>query len=129
MGFDIGEVRLTSRTVNFSKDMAIDTADPKNAKVTVLLYSMGKTIAPGTGDILEFVYTTSANAAGNTALTFTENLLSDSAANPLQVTPQNGSVTIADAIPGNVNGDSKVDLADAIAALKIAGGMCSNLRM
>jgi len=123
-GFDITEVSLTSRTAAFSRDMEIDKADPKNVKVTVLLYSMGKTVTPGSGDILEFVYTTSANATGNTALTFAINLLSDSGAQPLTVSPQNGSVTISDAIAGDVNGSgSTPDLADAILALRVIAGL------
>jgi len=123
-GFDITEVSLTSRTAAFSRDMEIDKADPKNVKVTVLLYSMGKTVTPGSGDILEFVYTTSANATGNTALTFAINLLSDSGAQPLTVSPQNGSVTISDAIAGDVNGSGGTpDLTDAIVALRVIAGL------
>jgi len=119
------DIRLTSRTTGFSKDIETDAADPKNVKVTVLLYSMDKTktITPGSGDILEFIYTTSANAAGNTSLTFAENILGDSGAQPLSVNPQNGSVTISDAVAGDVNGIGGVDLADAILALKVVAGL------
>jgi len=124
-GFNVTDVRLTSRTGNFSTDMTTDTADPKNVKIKVLLYSMGKTVTPGTGDILAFTYTTSANAAGNIALTFTagKNFLSDSGAQSVNLTTQNGSVTVADVITGNVNSIGGVDLADAIAALQILAGL------
>jgi len=122
MGLSITDVRLTSRTADFSKDMEIDTSDPKNMKVTVLLYSMGKTVTPGSGDILEFVYTTSADAAGNTPLTFVTNLLSDSGAQPLTVSPQNGSLAITAA--GDVNSSgSTPDLTDAILVLRILAGI------
>lgn len=69
---------------------------------------------------------TSANAAGNTALTFTsgKNFLSDLSAQALNLTTQNGSVTIADAIAGDVNGSGgDPNLADTIVALQIVAGL------
>ncbi len=96
IGFSITGAKLTDRAAGFdSPAFQVNSSDPKNVEVTVLLYSMaGKTIAPGTGDILEFGYETVSNAWGSGGLEFREAVLSDNDANPLNTEPVNGTVEI-----------------------------------
>jgi len=96
IGFSITGAKLTDRTASFdSPAFQVNSSDPKNVEVTVLLYSMaGKTIAPGAGDILEFGYETVSSAWGTGDLEFKEVVLSDNDANPLNTEPVNGTVEI-----------------------------------
>ncbi len=96
IGFSITGAKLTDRTAGFdSPAFQVNSSDPKNVEVTVLLYSMaGKTIAPGTGDILEFGYETVSNAWGTGDLEFKEAVLSDNDANSLNTEAVNGTVEI-----------------------------------
>lgn len=96
IGFSITGAKLTDRSAGFdSPAFQVNSSDPKNVEVTVLLYSMaGKTIDPGTGDILEFGYDTVSNAWGTGGLEFKEAVLSDKDANPLNTESVNGTVAI-----------------------------------
>jgi serpin B len=97
IGLDITGVNFTNRVKNYSKSFTKEDSDPENVEILVLFYTMKRdaTILPGTGNILEFDYTTTDTACGTTALTFKELILGDSNGNALSSNAQNGNLIIA----------------------------------
>ncbi len=125
IGFEITEAKLTARSQGFTVSMTPDKTDPENVKVVILLYNMsGGVISAGSGDILELTYNT-VNGSGTTVLSFTETLLSDKNAGQLSVTPENGTASFdgGGLTSGDVNGDGKLDLKDAVYILQVIIGI------
>ena len=97
LGLTITGVQVTNRATGFTSiGSAYATGNAALLGYQVLFYNLSNlTIAPGTGVILTFAYTTAANASGSTALSFTQAILASASAQSLSVTPINGSFTIA----------------------------------
>ena len=112
IGFTVTGVGVTSRTNGYDTAFDVDTSDPTNVEVTVLLYSYGLTISPGSGDILQFDYQTTVDGEGTSPLAFTEALLSDQSASPLPATPQNGEVSFQACEAGDINCDGAINIFD-----------------
>ena len=98
-----------------------DESDPANAEVLVLFYDTSgeAAISPGSGDILEFAYQTGPGTSGTATPVFTEAILADSNAAPLNAVSQPPGL-------GNIDRDRDVDLEDAILALKALAGMAGD---
>lgn len=96
LGLTITGVQVTDRTTGFTSiGSAYATGNAALLGYQVLFYNLSNlTIAPGTGAILTFAYTTTADASGSTALSFTQTILASASAQSLPVTPINGSFTI-----------------------------------
>lgn len=96
LGLTITGVQVTNRTTGFtSTGSTYNTGNASLLGYQVLFYNLSNlTIAPGTGAILTLSYTLAANASGNSALSFTQAILANPAAQALPVTPVDGSLTI-----------------------------------
>ena len=96
LGVTITGVQLTSRTSGFtSTGSAYTTGNNALLGYQVLFYNLSNlTVAPGSGAILTFAYTTTGNKSGSTALSFTQAILASAAAQSLAVSAVNGSLTI-----------------------------------
>ncbi|KPA13601.1 secreted protein containing Cellulosome anchoring protein, cohesin region domain protein [Candidatus Magnetomorum sp. HK-1] len=94
IGLNITGVNLTERTNGYSSPtFQKNDENPEAVEILVLFYSMGTSIQPGSGNILEFTYQTGSNGEGTSSIDFVETLLVDSNANTLQVNAQNGSAS------------------------------------
>ncbi|MCP4346698.1 MAG: choice-of-anchor D domain-containing protein [Desulfobacterales bacterium] len=134
-GFRITGVSRTSRTDSFD-DLVFQTGDdPTNTEVLVMFYSMsGTELSPGSGDILEFTYETANYASGTMTFAFTEALLADQSASPLQLSVQppnelTEAIRILKLLSGintggfytdaDVNGDRKTGMQEVIYRLQV----------
>ncbi len=103
MGFHITDASLTPRTTGYEPpDAQIDSSDPRNVKVQVVLYSLhGAAIIPGNGDILTFHYQTLSDVFGRSRLLFTKanTILSDIKLNSLPLSVINGWVEYKEPAP------------------------------
>ena len=92
VGFQITDAALTTRTQGFTLVYQKNEDIPATVEVLVLLYALsGASISSGDGAIFELQYTTTANAAGVTPLTFTETFVGNQQAQPLEVIQQHGT--------------------------------------
>lgn len=99
VGFQITDAALTTRPQGFTLVYQKNETTPAAVEVLVLLYALsGASISSGDGAILELQYTTTANAAGATPLTFTETVVGDQLAQSLEVNQKYGQITITSAI-------------------------------
>ena len=82
LGVTITGVQVTSRTNGFtSTGSAYTTGNNALLGYQVLFYNLSNlTVAPGSGAILTFAYTTTGNKSGSTALSFTQAILASAAA-------------------------------------------------
>lgn len=96
LGVAITGVQITTRANGFAATgSAYNTNNAALLGYQVLFYNLSNlTIAPGSGAILTFAYTTTANKSGNTALSFTQTILASAAAQSLSVSGVNGSLTV-----------------------------------
>ncbi len=96
LGIEITGVRVTDRTTGFeSVGSAYPTGNADLLGYQVLFYNLSpQTIAPSTGAILTFSYTTTAEATGSSVLRFTQALLASAAAQEIAAPPTDGAVTV-----------------------------------